>query len=523
MALRKVKRALLSVSDKRGVVDFAKRLSALGVEILSTGGTARTLKEASIPVRDVSEFTGFPEVMDGRVKTLHPKVHAGILAIRDNEEHRRQMKELEVEPIDLVVVNLYPFRETIARPGCTLEEAIENIDIGGPTMIRSAAKNNGYVAVVVDPDDYGKVADELEKNDSSLTDETRFELAKSAFRHTAAYDAAIIAYLDGLGEERFPKTLFLGCRKIQDLRYGENPHQRAAFFSDLSADAPGLGHFDRLGGKELSFNNILDLQAALNIVREFDGPAAVVIKHTNPCGAALGENLAEAFKKAYAGDPVSAFGSIVGLNRALDEATAEEISQPGRFIEAIIAPDFDAKALEILRGRPKWGKSVRLVQTGDFGGLLKGSLDVRSVLGGFLIQESDEATLDENAIKVVTDKSPSASQMEDLKFAWVICKHVKSNAIVLAKERAIVGVGAGQMSRLDSTIIAVRKSQGRSGGAVLASDAFFPFPDAVEEAARAGVQAVMQPGGAKNDAKVIEASNKLGLAMVFTGMRHFRH
>ncbi len=523
MALRKVERALLSVSDKRGIVQFAKRLSRLGIEILSTGGTARALKEAGVPVRDVSDFTGFPEVMDGRVKTLHPKIHAGILAIRDSDKHKRQMRELGIEPIDLVVVNLYPFRETVARPGCTLEEAIENIDIGGPTMIRSAAKNYAYVAVVVEPDDYERVAGELEKSGSSLSDETRFELAKRAFRHTALYDAAIIAYLDGLGEERFPKTLFLGCGKIQDLRYGENPHQKASFFRDLSTNAPSLVTAECLGGKELSFNNILDLHAALAIVREFAEPAAVVIKHTNPCGAALGENLAEAFSKAYAGDPVSAFGSIVGLNRAPDVATAEEISEPGRFIEAIIAPDFEPKALEVIRSRPKWGKSVRLLRTGDFGKLPRGRLDVKSVLGGFLIQESDEARLDEQAFKVVTEKPPSPSQMEDLKFAWIVCKFVKSNAIVLAKERALVGVGAGQMSRLDSTIIAIRKSDGRSKGAVLASDAFFPFPDAVEEAARAGVEALMQPGGAKNDREVIKTANRLRLAMVFTGVRHFRH
>jgi len=523
MSLRKIRRAVISVSDKTGIVDFAGKLASFGVEILSTGGTSRLLQKEGIPVKDVSDFTGFPEIMDGRVKTLHPKIHGGILGMRDNPEHQKAMKELRIEPIDMIVVNLYPFRETIARSDCTLEEAIENIDIGGPTMIRSAAKNYRDVTVVVDAGDYGRIAGELDKNDGATTEKLRFELAKKVFKMTSSYDGAIIGYLDGLGEKSFSKSIVSCYTKAADLRYGENPHQNAAVFADINCTGSSLVGAEQLSGKELSYNNFLDLQSALSIILDFEEPMAAVLKHTNPCGAAAGRDLKEAFVKAYAGDPVSAFGSVIGFNRALDAATAEEITHPDRFVEAIIAPDFEKEAVEILTTKPKWGRSVRLLKVGDLEKLERTSLDIKTISGGALVQDFNRAAYEKNDLKVVTKKKPTDKEMEDLKFAWVICKHLKSNAIALVKEKALVGAGAGQMSRLDSAIIAVRKAGDRAKGSVLASDAFFPFPDALEEAIKAGITAAIQPGGAKNDNLAIEAADKASISMVFTGMRHFKH
>ena len=523
MSLRKVKRAVISVSDKTGIVDFAGKLVSFGVEVLSTGGTSRLLQKEGLPVKDVSDFTGFPEIMDGRVKTLHPKVHGGILGMRDNPEHQKAMKELGIEPIDMIVVNLYPFRETIARSDCTLEEAIENIDIGGPTMIRSAAKNYRDVTVIVDAADYGRIAAELTKNDGATTEELRFELAKKVFKMTSAYDGAIIGYLDGLGEEKFSKSIVNCYTKAADLRYGENPHQNAAIFADINCTAPSLVGAEQLSGKELSYNNYLDLQSAISIILDFEEPMAAVLKHTNPCGAAAGKDLKEAFVKAYAGDPVSAFGSVIGFNRSLDAATAEELAHPDRFVEAIIAPDFEKEATRILTTKPTWGKSVRLLKVGDLEELERTSRDIKTISGGALVQDFNRATYEKSNFKVVTKKKPTDKEMEDLKFAWVICKHLKSNAIALVRDKALVGAGAGQMSRLDSAMIAVRKAGGRAEGSVLASDAFFPFPDALEEAIKAGITAAIQPGGAKNDNLAIEAADKANISMVFTGMRHFKH
>ena len=523
MSLRKVRRAVISVSDKKGIADFARKLSQFGVEILSTGGTSKLLKKEGVPVKDVSDYTGFPEIMDGRVKTLHPKIHGGILGMRDNPEHVGAMEKLGIEPIDMIVVNLYPFRETIAKQDCALEDAIENIDIGGPTMIRSAAKNYKDVVVVVDTGDYERIAEELDKNDGATTEDLRFELAVKVFKMTSAYDGAIVTYLDGREEEKFSRSLVNCYTKLADLRYGENPHQDASVYFDINCTKPSLAKAEQLSGKELSYNNYLDLQSALMIILDFKEPMAAVLKHTNPCGAAVGEDLKEAFVKAYAGDPVSAFGSVVGLNRTADAAVAEEMSTGEKFIEAVIAPDFDKEAVEILTAKPKWGGSVRLIKVGDLTKVEKIGFNIKTISGGALVQDANLATFDESAFKVVTKKKPTDEEMKNLKFAWVICKHVKSNAIVLVKDCALVGVGAGQMSRLDSVIIAVRKSNGRAKGSVLASDAFFPFPDALEEAVKAGITSAIEPGGAKNDQLVIEAAEAANISLVFTGMRHFKH
>jgi len=523
MNLRKIKRAVISVSDKGGLVDFARRLAKFNVEILSTGGTSKLLKKEGIPVKDIGDYTGFPEIMDGRVKTLHPKVHGGILAVRDNPDHIKAMEELGIEPIDMIVVNLYPFRETIAREDCTFEEAIENIDIGGPTMIRSAAKNYRDVTVVTDPADYGRIAEEIEKNDGATTQELRLELAVKVFKLTSAYDGAIVSYLDGLEEKNFSNSMVNCFSKRSNLRYGENPHQKAAVYLDISCTKPSLAGAEQISGKELSYNNYIDLQSALMIIMDFDEPMAAVLKHTNPCGAALAKDLKDAFIKAYAGDPVSAFGSVVGFNRTVDADTAEEMAGPDRFLEAVIAPDFEKNAVEILTRKPKWGKNVRLLRMGDLNKVEKSTLDVKTISGGVLAQETNLATFDENAFKVATKKEPTDEQMKNLKFAWVICKHIKSNAIALVKDCALVGAGAGQMSRVDSAIIAVRKAGERAKGSVLASDAFFPFPDALEVAIEAGVTAAIQPGGSRNDNLIIEAADKAEISMIFTGMRHFKH
>ncbi|HKE01202.1 MAG TPA: bifunctional phosphoribosylaminoimidazolecarboxamide formyltransferase/IMP cyclohydrolase [Planctomycetota bacterium] len=520
----RVRRALVSVSDKRGVVDLARALASRGAEILSTGGTYRTLRGEGVAAREVSDATGFPEMMDGRIKTLHPRVHGGLLARRDQPEHVAAMKEHGIEPIDLLCVNLYPFEETVARPGVSHDEAIEQIDIGGPAMVRSAAKNHRFVAVVTDPDDYGPLLREIETfGEISLA--TRERLARKAFALTARYDATIARFLETRGgePEPFPRVFALRGAKVADLRYGENPHQRAAFYRIPGAREASVATATVRNGKELSYNNILDLDAALALVRELDGPAVAVIKHTNPCGCAIRERLADAARAAWEGDPVSAFGSVVAVNRPLDLATAELLTAPDRFVECVIAPSFDEDAIACLKTRPKWGASVRLLETGPFGPRDPDPF-VRSVAGGFLVQDRNLAAGAGEEHRVPTKRAPTPAEKDQLAFAASVCKHVKSNAIVLARDLALVGAGAGQMSRVDSVRIAVDKAgPERARGSVLASDAFFPFADGVELAARAGVTAILQPGGSKRDAEVIAAADRAGVAMVFTGTRHFLH
>ncbi len=510
----KIERALISVSDKTGVVEFARTLHSLGVEIISTGGTMKTLKEAGIPVIYVSEITGFPEIMDGRVKTLNPYIHGGILAIRDNADHVQAMRHHKIKPIDLVVVNLYPFRQTIAKPDVTLDDAVENIDIGGPAMIRAAAKNFAYVAVVVNPDKYAQVAAEL-TNKGEISPEIRMELAMEAYGHTAEYDACISRYLAGqLGQGRFPGRLQLVFDKVQDLRYGENPHQQAAFYREQGFAGPGVAGAKQLHGKELSFNNIVDLEAAYNIVNEFTAPAATIIKHTNPCGTGTGDSLAAAYAKAYEADPVSAFGGIIGLNREVDKATAEQIGQ--LFAEAVIAPGFSAEALAMLSEK----KNVRLL-TAEFGASAD-AMDIKRVSGGILVQDKDAGD-PEAKLTIVSKRPPTAAELAQLDFAWKVVKHVKSNAIVVAADNRTLGVGAGQMNRVGAANIALTQAGDAAKGAVLASDAFFPFRDTVDAAAKAGVTAIIQPGGSVRDEESIKAADEYGMAMVFTGVRHFKH
>lgn len=511
------KRAIISVSDKTGVVDFARELAALDYEIVSTGGTFKTIKDAGIAATYVTEVTGFPEILDGRVKTLHPFVHGGILAMR-TPEHLAQLEQLGIVPIDLVVVNLYPFRQTIAKPGVTLAEAIENIDIGGPTMVRAAAKNNKYVTIVVNPERYDMIIDML-KEKGEIDGETRLKLAAEAFTHTAEYDSYISNYLkeqSGFGE-KFPETMVLAGEKIQNMRYGENPHQGAAFYRSLNAKGACVATAKQLHGKELSYNNIVDLNAALELVKEFSLPAAVVIKHTNPCGASIGTDLCDAYQKAYQCDSVSAFGGIVGLNREVDKATATEISKT--FLEAVIAPSFSAEALEILSKKA----NIRLLETGEFGENSYNGLDVKRVNGGFLLQDADSSGEDSANWQVVTNAQPTPEQWEELGFAWRVVKHVKSNAIVVSANNQAIGVGAGQMNRVGSANIAFAQAGEKANGAVLASDAFFPFRDTIDQAAKAGIKAIIQPGGSIRDEESIQAANEHGIAMVFTGTRHFRH
>ena len=521
-----ISRALISVTDKTGIVEFAKRLAALGVELVSTGGTAKLLRESGVPVKDISELTGFPEMLDGRVKTLHPKVHGGILHIRDNEEHKAAVAEHGIQPIDMVVVNLYAFQKTAAKPGVEFQELIENIDIGGPSMIRSAAKNFRDVAIVTSPDDYAKIADELETS-KTLSQDTKWMLAKKAFATTAAYDSAIASTLekinndgaprlspslgDRVGTTELPQTLRLNFAKKMDLRYGENPHQRAALYSDPGAG--GVANCKQLQGKELSYNNIVDLQAAWDLAQEFDETVCVIIKHTNPCGAATGNTVLEAYKKALEADPVSAFGGVIGINRPVDAQAAEEISK--LFVEAIAAPKFEEAALAKFATK----KNLRLVEVSP----AKTGLAYKQVSGGMLAQDPDTRPLKPEDLKVVTRRQPTESEMRAMLFAWKVCKHVKSNAIVYSRDGQTAGVGAGQMSRVDSCKIGAMKAELPLVGTVVASDAFFPFPDGVEEVAKAGATAVIQPGGSVRDAEVIEAADRLGLAMVFTGVRHFRH
>jgi len=530
--LRKVRRALLSVSDKTGLVAFARSLAGFGVEILSTGGTAGVLREAGVEVRDVSDVTGFPEMLDGRVKTLHPRIHGGLLALRDNEEHARALAEHDIEPIDMAVINLYPFEQTVAREGVTLAEAVEQIDIGGPAMIRSAAKNFRDVAVIVSPNHYEWVAHEMQKYGGALSLATRLELAVSAFGHTSDYDALIHDYLlqhdppppadasppepdeteeDGAGG--FSETIHLTLSKVDDLRYGENPHQRAALFD--TGEEGGVAQAEVLGGKEMSFNNYVDADAAWQLVCDFDETACAVIKHTNPSGVGTAPTPAEAYRKALATDPVSAFGGIVAFNRAVDEEAARAVTEI--FTEVVIAPDYTAAALDVLKSK----KSLRVLRAGD--AARPAGLDLKRITGGLLVQARDAHRLDASGLKVVTRRAPTAQEVEALLFAWTVCKHTKSNAIVYARAGQTVGVGAGQMSRVDSVRLGAMRAQLPVAGSVLASDAFFPFRDGLDEAARQRITAVIQPGGSVRDAEVIAAADEHGLAMVFTGVRHFRH
>jgi phosphoribosylaminoimidazolecarboxamide formyltransferase/IMP cyclohydrolase len=523
MTVRVLRRALLSVHDKTHLLDFARGLAAFSIELVSTGGTRKALADGGLAVRDVSDLTGFPEMLDGRVKTLHPRVHGGILHVRDNPEHAATAKQHGIEPIDLVVVNLYPFEATVAKPGVAHEEVIENIDIGGPAMVRSAAKNHADVAVVVEPGQYGAVLDELRAYSGGLTLATRQRLAAAAFARTAAYDRAVSAYFaTHVGAERFPARLDISFEKRSALRYGENPHQQAAFYVESPTPAGTVAGATVLHGKELSYNNLLDLDSALNLVREFDRPAAAVIKHNNPCGCAVGATLAEAYGRAYEGDPLSAFGGVISFNRPVDEATAMQLTEPNRFVECIIAPDFTKEAFELLTTRPTWKKNVRLLRTGPLT-VRPPALDYRRIDGGLLVQSREPSEEDFRQAKVVTKRQPTEAEMADLQFAWLVCKHVKSNAIVLAKGGMVVGVGAGQMSRVDSTHLAIRKAGERAKGSVLASDAFFPFRDSLDLAAKAGVTAAVQPGGSVKDADSVAACDEAGMAMVVTGVRHFRH
>ncbi|MFN7953092.1 MAG: bifunctional phosphoribosylaminoimidazolecarboxamide formyltransferase/IMP cyclohydrolase [bacterium] len=517
--MQKVSRALVSVSNKDGVVEFGRGLAALGIEILSTGGTAKTLADAGVPVTKVSAVTGFPEILGGRVKTLHPKIHGGILGRPGLESDRAEMEREGITPIGIVAVNLYPFEATIAKAGVTREEAVEQIDIGGPAMVRASAKNHAWVAVVVDPTDYATVLAELE-NGGVVGEPTRRRLAGKAFAHTAAYDAAIAAYLarEEAGDPNaLPERAILALTKVQGLRYGENPHQRAALYRTGPALAGTLVAAKQLQGKELSFNNLLDLEAALRIAKDLADPAAVIIKHNNPCGVARhATSLAEAYRNARATDPDSAFGGVVGLNRAVDAETAQEIGST--FIEAVIAPSFSAEARDALAKKT----NLRLLELA-FDAPSTAGFDLKPVSGGLLLQDADAGTLAACELKVVTQRQPSDAEWEALRFAWVVVKHVKSNAIVYANANQTVGIGAGQMSRVDSSRIAVSKARLPLVGTVLASDAFFPFRDGVDAAAKAGATAVIQPGGSVRDEEVIAAANEHGMAMVFTGMRHFKH
>ncbi|MGI6542222.1 MAG: bifunctional phosphoribosylaminoimidazolecarboxamide formyltransferase/IMP cyclohydrolase [Limnochordia bacterium] len=517
------RRALLSVYDKTGVVEFAQGLVALGFEIVSTGGTFQALQDAGVPVTYISDVTSFPEILDGRVKTLHPRIHGGILARRDIPAHMEQLASEDIAPIDVVAVNLYPFAATISRPGVALEEALENIDIGGPAMVRAAAKNHPHVVVVVNPERYGAVLTGLRQG--TLDAAQRMALAQEAFAHTAAYDQTIQAYLadlladgvtqrDGAGD--LPERITLSFTKVQPMRYGENPHQTAAFYrEDNRLGEATLAEAKQLHGKELSFNNIYDTSAAIEMARSFSAPAVVAVKHTNPCGLALGKDTLEAYQKAYAADPVSIFGGIVACNRLVDAAAAEAMSQT--FLEVIVAPEFTPEALAILTRKP----SLRLLQMPMQP--LSPWWDMKRVPGGLLVQEADLVDLDETKLQVVTKRAPTDAEWADLRFAWTVVKHVKSNAIVLARDQVTVGVGAGQMSRILSAEIAIEQAGEKAVGSAMGSDAFFPFDDVVTTAAAAGVTSIIQPGGSKRDADSIAAADKAGMAMVFTGIRHFKH
>jgi phosphoribosylaminoimidazolecarboxamide formyltransferase / IMP cyclohydrolase len=519
--MAKVKRALISVSDKLGIVDFAKGLDKLGIEILSTGGTAKLLRDGGVKVRDVSDFTGFPEMLDGRVKTLHPKIHGGLLGRRNNPEHVKQMNEHGIMPIDLVIVNLYPFEQTVAKHGCTLEEAIENIDIGGPTMLRSAAKNYTDVAVVASPRDYGRVLQEIQKT-GEVSAKTRYELCRTVFMHTARYDSAISAWLDNQVPDdektRFPNILTLQFEKVQNLRYGENPHQQGAFYREFGRKEPSVSNAKQLHGKEMSFNNFLDANSALELAKEYDQTVAVIVKHNNPCGVATGLTLADAYRKARECDPISAFGGVIAFNHMVDFETAKEITST--FVEVVVAPEFAPDALqELMRKR-----DVRLLDIGPKVAGTPEGMDMKKIVGGLIYQDRDLGKIaDVRKLTIVTQRKPTDEEYDGLAFAWKVCKHVKSNAIIFTTKDRTIGIGAGQMSRLDSVRLAVTKAQFPLKGTMLASDAFFPFRDGLDEAAKAGVTAVIQPGGSIKDQDVIEAANEHGIAMVFSAMRHFRH
>lgn len=520
--MNKIQRALLSVSDKTGVLELAQHLNRLGVELLSTGGTAKLLQEAGLPVKEVSEHTGFPEMMDGRIKTLHPKIHGGLLGRRGTDE--AIMEQHDIAPIDLVVVNLYPFEATIARDDCTLPMAIENIDIGGPTMLRAAAKNHASVTVLIDPADYNSVIEQIESN-GGVDDATRFDLAVKTFEHTAHYDGAIANYLGKIEADNtaeFPRTFNSQFNKAQDMRYGENPHQKAAFYTEKQPESGSIGTATQLQGKELSYNNIADTDAALECVKAFpEAPACVIVKHANPCGVATAEDLFTAYDLAYQTDPTSAFGGIIAFNRELDGKTAQAIIDR-QFVEVIIAPSISEEAKAVVSQKA----NVRLLSCGELPESASAGLDFKRVTGGLLVQDRDTALVTADELKVVTKKVPTEEQMQDLLFAWRVAKFVKSNAIVYASKQQTVGIGAGQMSRVVSSRIAGIKAEDAGltvPGAVMASDAFFPFRDGLDAAAEAGIAAVIQPGGSMRDDEVIAAADEHGIAMVFTGMRHFRH
>ena len=524
LTMNKIKRALISVSDKTGIEEFARTLQGLGVEILSTGGTARLLAEAGVPVTEVSDYTGFPEMMDGRVKTLHPKVHGGILGRRGTDD--AVMSENGISAIDLVVVNLYPFEQTVARQDCDLSMAIENIDIGGPTMLRAAAKNHADVTVVVDSADYARVLEEMQQNEGAVTDASRYTLAVKTFEHTARYDGAIANYLGAVSSDGeradFPRTINLQFRQVQTMRYGENPHQRAAFFVEQNPGEASVSTARQIQGKELSYNNVADTDAALECVKSFsEAPACVIVKHANPCGVALADNPLDAYDRAFKTDPTSAFGGIIAFNRPLDKATARAIVER-QFVEVIIAPKIDAAALPVLAEK----KNVRVLECGSWDAESAATLDFKRVNGGLLVQDRDLGRILESDLKVVTKRAPTAEEMLDLLFAWRVGKFVKSNAIVYCKDRMTIGVGAGQMSRVYSAKVAALKAADEGlqvKGSVMASDAFFPFRDGLDQAAEAGIVAVIEPGGSMRDDEVIAAADEHNIAMVFTGMRHFRH
>ncbi|WHY01047.1 bifunctional phosphoribosylaminoimidazolecarboxamide formyltransferase/IMP cyclohydrolase [Neobacillus sp. DY30] len=509
------KRALISVSDKNGILDFAKELVSLGFEIISTGGTKKALQEQGVPVLGVSDVTGFPEILEGRVKTLNPFIHGGLLAKHDDEQHQKQLEEHKIDPIQIVCVNLYPFQQTIAKPDVTTEDAIENIDIGGPTMLRASAKNHQYVTVVVDPVDYNKVIEEL-KADGSTTLETRRKLAAKVFRHTAAYDALIAEYMTELAQEETPEKLTVTYELKQSLRYGENPHQKAAFYKKPLGSTFSIANAEQLHGKELSYNNINDADAALQIVKEFTEPAAVAVKHMNPCGIGTGSNSFTAFEKAFAADPVSIFGGIIAFNSEVDAETAGKLHEI--FLEIIIAPSFSEEALTILTAK----KNLRLL-TIPFSGVQKPEMKLTTIEGGLLAQEQDRFTLENATISVPTKRQPTEQEWEALKLGWKVVKHVKSNAIVVAKDDMTIGIGAGQMNRVGAAEIALKQAGEKAAGAALASDAFFPMDDTVEAAAKAGITAIIQPGGSIRDEDSIKKADEYGIAMVFTGVRHFKH
>ncbi|MBZ0159551.1 MAG: bifunctional phosphoribosylaminoimidazolecarboxamide formyltransferase/IMP cyclohydrolase [bacterium] len=519
-----VRRALISVSDKTGLIELASTLQKLSVEIISTGGTARALRDANIPVVDVADITGFPEMLDGRVKTLHPRIHAGILAKRHDPEHQQKLREFGISFIDLVIINLYPFEATVARADTSFEEAIEQIDIGGPSLIRAAAKNFEDVAIVTDPADYATIGAELQHGEGCLSRSRRLQLATTAFARVACYDALIAAYLKRqcgeTDDPALPDRLDLHLVKLQQLRYGENPHQRAALYGNALTREPSVAGAQQLQGKELSFNNLMDLNAAFTLAREFDDPAVVIVKHTNPCGVGIGSRLCEAYQRALAADPTSAFGGVLSLNRPVDGDTARELT--ATFAEAVVAPGYHEAALAILREK----KALRLLQIEPWPATTspdRAALELRPIVGGMLVQERDQIDCYPDTLRVVTRREPTDAEMRALRFAWKVAKHVKSNAIVLSHDCATVGIGAGQMSRVDACRLAIMKAVSSTKGTVLASDAFFPFRDGVDVAAEAGVTAIIQPGGSIRDAEVIQAADEADIAMVFTGIRHFRH